>query len=110
MIGAGVAVGAGTGLVGYLAGSFLEPIQFEVFGLAQTTSLVFDLGVYLAVVGMVLTAINMLGGVQDPGSPDAPLEREPEDHEPDPLDTAPVSGGTTAATASTVSGTEGIDR
>lgn len=110
LIGAGVAVGAGTGLVGYLAGSFLEPIQFEVFGLAQTTSLVFDLGVYLAVVGMVLTAINMLGGVQDPGSPDAPLEREPEDHEPDPLDTAPVSGGTTAATASTVSGTEGIDR
>lgn len=107
LIGAGIAVGAATGLVGYLAGSFLEPIQFEVFGLKQTTSLVFDLGVYLAVVGMVLTAVNMLGGVQDPGSPDAPLEREPEDHEPDPLDTPPDPDG---ATATAVSGAEGMDR
>ena len=66
-----------------------------------------SLGVYLAVVGMVLTAVNMLGGVQDPGSPDAPLEREPEDHEPDPLDTPPDPDG---ATATAVSGAEGMDR
>ena len=76
LIGAGVAVGAGVGFVGFLEGSFLAPIQFEFFGTHQSTSLIFDLGVYLAVVGMVLTAINMLGGVQSPDSPDAPLERD----------------------------------
>lgn len=77
LIGAGVAVGAGTGLVGYLDGSFLAAISFEVFGMSQSSSLIFDLGVYLAVVGMVLTALNMLGGTQDNDSADAPLEQPP---------------------------------
>ena len=86
LIGGGVAVGSATGLVGYLDGSFLAPISFEVFGSHQTTSLVFDLGVYLAVVGMVLTAINMLGGVQEPGSPDAPMESDSPPPQMDPED------------------------
>lgn len=61
LIGSGVALGAGTGFLGYLEGSYLTPIHFEVFGLHLTTALVFDVGVYLAVIGVVLTALNLLG-------------------------------------------------
>ncbi len=66
LIGAGVAVGTATGLVGFLDGSFLRPLHGEVLGTSLTTALVFDVGVYLAVVGVVLASFNLLGRQQPP--------------------------------------------
>ncbi|WP_051297569.1 DUF4040 family protein [Brevibacterium album] len=61
LIGAGVAVGVGTGFLGYLEGSFLTPLHIELLGLSLSTALVFDIGVYLGVIGIVLAALNLLG-------------------------------------------------
>ncbi|CAN3127532.1 Multiple resistance and pH homeostasis protein A [Mycobacterium sp. smrl_JER01] len=61
LIGAGIVVGTGTGFLGYFAGSFLKPLHADVFGIHLTTALVFDVGVYLAVIGIVLAAFNLLG-------------------------------------------------
>ncbi|WP_223286182.1 hydrogen gas-evolving membrane-bound hydrogenase subunit E, partial [Kocuria atrinae] len=80
LIGLGVAVGVGTGFLGYLDGSFLRPLHPEIFGFQATTALVFDVGVYLAVIGVILASFNLLGrppkrggqplvGGSDPGAP-----------------------------------------
>lgn len=61
IIGAGVIIGTGTGFLGFIEGSFLTPLHFYVFDIHLTTALVFDVGVYLAVVGVVLAAFNLLG-------------------------------------------------
>ncbi|MEV8272153.1 DUF4040 family protein [Microbacterium sp. NPDC077184] len=77
LIGSGIVVGAGTGLLGYFGGSFLRPLSIEILGTKLTTALVFDVGVYLAVVGVVLTALNLLGRQHH-------TEREEGGSEPDP--------------------------
>ncbi|GIG41572.1 hydrogen gas-evolving membrane-bound hydrogenase subunit E [Cellulomonas phragmiteti] len=59
--GAGVVVAVGTGLLGLLDGSFLRPLHVDVLGLHLTSALLFDVGVYLAVLGVVLAAIHRLG-------------------------------------------------
>lgn len=65
LIGGGVVVSVLTGLVGLVgAGSFLEPIPGDLFGIKLTTSLLFDVGVYLAVLGLVMAAFNLLGAGQ----------------------------------------------
>ena len=66
IIGAGVVVSVLTGLLGYLDGSFLRPLHDYVplplvGDYHLTTALLFDVGVYLTVVGVVLTALNQLG-------------------------------------------------
>lgn len=61
LIGAGIVVGAGAGFVGYLDGSFLAPMSTYILGYKLTSSLVFDVGVYLAVIGVILAAYNLLG-------------------------------------------------
>lgn len=61
LIGLGIFVGAVTGLVGYFQGSFLTSIDFEIFGMHQSSAIFFDLGVYLSVMGVILGALNMLG-------------------------------------------------
>ncbi|WP_431813058.1 DUF4040 family protein [Kocuria sp. cx-455] len=61
LIGLGVAVGVGTGFLGYLDGSFLRPLHPEIFEYQTTTALVFDVGVYLAVIGVILASFNLLG-------------------------------------------------
>ncbi|MFI7580823.1 DUF4040 family protein [Kocuria kalidii] len=61
LIGAGVVVAVGVGLLGLLEGSFLRPVHFYVFDFHMTTALIFDVGVYLAVVGVILAAISRLG-------------------------------------------------
>lgn len=77
LIGAGIVVGTGTGLLGYFDGSFLRPLSIDILGTKLTTALVFDVGVYLAVVGVVLTALNLLGRQHH-------TEREEGGSEPDP--------------------------
>lgn len=61
LIGAGVLVGAGVGFIGLFEGSYLAPIQWDIFGYTLYSSLIFDLGVYFAVLGVIIGALNMLG-------------------------------------------------
>ncbi|WP_430593185.1 DUF4040 family protein [Humidisolicoccus flavus] len=61
LIGLGVAVATATGLLGYIEGSFLRPLHGEILGMSLTSALLFDIGVYLAVIGIVLAALNVLG-------------------------------------------------
>lgn len=72
LIGGGVSIAGLTGLLGYLSGSFLTPLHGDVFGVHLTTALIFDVGVYLAVIGVVLASLNLIGGRIEP-----PPEREP---------------------------------
>lgn len=65
LIGGGVIIAVLTGLIGLVAaGSFLEPIAGYVLGIKLTTSLLFDVGVYFAVLGLVMAAFNLLGAGQ----------------------------------------------
>lgn len=62
LIGGGVLVAVLDGVLGLVAGgSFLKPLHGEWLGQHWTTSMVFDLGVYMAVIGMILASFNLLG-------------------------------------------------
>lgn len=61
LIGAGVVIGTATGFLGYRDGSFLRPLHADLLGAHLTTALLFDVGVYLAVIGVVLASLNLLG-------------------------------------------------
>ncbi len=61
LIGTGVMLGSLVGFIGFLEGSYLAPLQWEVFGYTIYSSLIFDFGVYFAVLGVILGALNMLG-------------------------------------------------
>ena len=68
-IAGGMATALLTGLVGLLLkGSFLAPIHGEFLGQHLTTSLLFDLGVYFAVIGLIVVCVNELGGRDRPGA------------------------------------------
>lgn len=64
LLSSGLVVAVIGGLFGLLEGSFLRPIQgsLEVGGFTQalTTSLIFDLGVFFAVLGLVAAALDRL--------------------------------------------------
>lgn len=77
--GSGVAVAVATGVLGMADGSFLRPLHADLVGLHLTSALVFDVGVYLAVVGMVLTALNLLGETQRPAAAIPMHVRTPEE-------------------------------
>lgn len=76
LIGSGIFVGAATGILGYIGGSYLLPLTPYIFGVKVTTSLIFDLGVYLAVIGLVVAAFNLLGREDDSDDEDAAVEKE----------------------------------
>src|SRR5699024_6991414 len=62
LIGSGVGTAVVTGIIGLIfAGSFLKPMHTEFAGQHWTTSMLFDLGVYLAVLGLMLLSFNILG-------------------------------------------------
>ncbi|MBD8507210.1 DUF4040 family protein [Hoyosella sp. G463] len=70
-ISSGIALATLTGVLGFLDGSFLKPLHFDIplpgDGYYHfTTALVFDVGVYLAVVGVILVALNKLGVEEEP--------------------------------------------
>ena len=54
-------MGAATGIVGYLGGSLLAPLHVDILGYKLTSALIFDVGVYLAVLGVILASFNLLG-------------------------------------------------
>lgn len=62
LIGGGVIVAVLTGLVGLVAAdSFLQPIHGYLASLHLSTSMLFDVGVYTAVLGLIMVAFNLLG-------------------------------------------------
>ncbi len=61
LIGAGIFIAAATAIAGYAQGSLLTSIDFVIFGQHQSSALLFDLGVYLAVVGVIVLSLNLLG-------------------------------------------------
>ncbi|WP_226344233.1 DUF4040 family protein [Agilicoccus flavus] len=62
LVGGGVITAVLTGLAGLVgATSFLEPLHGHIGAWHFSSSLVFDLGVYLAVLGLVMIAFNLLG-------------------------------------------------
>ena len=69
LIGGGITVAVVTGLLGLLGSaggtSFLEPLHTDVAGVHLVTSMLFDVGVYLAVIGLVMLAFNLLGTSSD---------------------------------------------
>lgn len=67
LTGIGILFAVGAGFIGLLNGSFLYAFHGHWAGQHWTTSLIFDIGVYLAVLGMLSMAINALGGYLRPG-------------------------------------------
>jgi multicomponent Na+:H+ antiporter subunit A len=70
LLSAGIVVGVASGVGGYAVGSFLKPIRWDIplpWGgdYAFTSALIFDVGVYLAVLAIIIAVINELGGVRE---------------------------------------------
>ncbi|MDU0478573.1 DUF4040 family protein [Staphylococcus chromogenes] len=75
LTGLGMLLALFAGFLGLLKGSFLFAIHGHLFGEHVTTSMIFDAGVYLAVLGMVSLGINALGGRERPGAAEVPYAR-----------------------------------
>lgn len=75
--GAGIVIAVGTGLLGFMDGAFLRPLHLDILGYKLTTALVFDLGVYLAVLGVILAAVDRLGLTPPPRDPAPASSRRP---------------------------------
>ena len=70
-------VAVATGLVNMVfTGTYMEPQHGYILGVHLSSSLVFDLGVYLAVIGLLLLTFNVLGT-----SLPSDQERQDEQHE-----------------------------
>ncbi|GAB78724.1 multicomponent Na+:H+ antiporter subunit A [Austwickia chelonae] len=62
LIGGGILVAVTTGVWGLVAeGSFLDPLSGHLGTAHLTSSMLFDVGVYAAVLGLVMVAFNLLG-------------------------------------------------
>lgn len=62
LIGGGVLFATLVGVWGLVAkGSFLYPLHAEVGGVHLSSSVLFDAGIYAAVLGLILAAFNLLG-------------------------------------------------
>ena len=68
LIGGGVLTALASGLLGYADSSFLQPLYGTVAGTKLSTSLIFDVGVYAAVLGLVMVAFDRLGATPPDGS------------------------------------------
>ncbi|WP_175935759.1 DUF4040 family protein [Corynebacterium sp. Marseille-P4321] len=107
LTGWGIIIAIASGFLGFVEGGFLYAIHGEIAGEHLSTSLIFDFGIYLAVLGMVTAAINSLGGYLRPGMevsdlvytrgeaanplPDVPAPEPPDDPvdaHPDPINPA----------------------
>lgn len=62
LIGGGIAFAIFSGIIGLTeADSFLEPLHGKLFGQSVSTAMLFDLGVFSAVVGLITVTFNLLG-------------------------------------------------
>ncbi len=78
LLASGVAIAVASGLLGLLDGSFLRPLRSALeigpFYQSLTTSLIFDVGVYLAVLGLVVAAIDRFSHGATAGSAADPTD------------------------------------
>jgi len=79
LIGGGLLTALVSGLIGYVDSSFLQPLYGAVAGTKLSTSLLFDVGVYAAVVGLVMVAFDRLGAEPPDAAPDEPAAAPPAD-------------------------------
>ncbi|MBC7292153.1 MAG: DUF4040 domain-containing protein [Actinotalea sp.] len=124
LLAGGVIIAVAAGIIGMLDGSFLRPIrgslEIGTFYQSLTTSLIFDVGVYLAVLGMIVAAIDRFSHGQPEPAAASPLSRG---HEPptagrssgagaDGADDAATAGATrtTPSTPTPTTETEGATR
>lgn len=68
LISLGILIALATGFIGYLHGSYLAPLHGYILGEHFSTSMIFDVGVYLAVIGLIVLGLNKLGLDVPPGS------------------------------------------
>ncbi|WP_022870856.1 DUF4040 family protein [Yaniella halotolerans] len=84
LIGTGVVLGAAVGFIGLFEGSYFAPLTWDIFGYTLYSSLIFDFGVYFAVLGVILGALNMMGTkrgldvVMEQPSISSPSTKQPE--------------------------------
>jgi multicomponent Na+:H+ antiporter subunit A len=69
LIAGGVLTALFTGFLGYLDGQFLAPLYGYVLDVKVASSMLFDVGVYAAVLGLVMVAFNVLGSSGDDARP-----------------------------------------
>lgn len=106
LTGIGIIVAISSGFLGLLEGGFLFAIRGEILGEHMTTSLIFDGGIYLAVLGMLTMAINALGGYLRPGFdssrrlPDAASADEADEDHPSSINPADSPMAVTAPSRS----------
>ena len=97
LIGSGIAVGTLTGFAGYLTGKgFLGAAGVKVLGYGLSTTLAFDMGVYLAVVGLIVAAFSLLGPERPDEDAVLASGRDPGVAPEDPAAEAPAPTPTTA--------------
>lgn len=102
--GLGMLVAAGAGLLGLVNGSFLSALHADILGYHFTTALIFDLGVYFGVLGVILAAINRLGvSTPDDGTGRRPRPGDEPPHEQEDEEREPVTVGTRARARGPVS-------
>ncbi|MDO5737061.1 MAG: DUF4040 family protein [Propionibacteriaceae bacterium] len=91
LISGGIVAAITTGLANLVVkGSFLQPSHFYVAGVDFSTSLLFDAGVYSAVLGLIILSFNLLGSTQESTRGEGTRERVDESAEGElagPLDT-----------------------
>lgn len=94
LIGGGIAFAFLVALAGLVVhGSLLEPIYVSVLGVKLASSLLFDVGVYAAVLGLVMLTFNILGtsetAYEEPGGEETRerVDQSVEGDLPGPLDT-----------------------
>ncbi len=91
LISGGILAAIITGLANLVfEGSFLQPSQVSIGGVKLTSSLLFDAGVYSAVLGLIIISFNLLGSTQESNRGEGTRERVDESAEgelPGPLNT-----------------------
>ena len=96
LIGGGLMLAGLTGVGGYALGQFLEPAHWYILGQHITSALLFDLGVFAGVLGLVMTTFNTLGSGGSPaGAVPSSDETVPDGPTADGPDHGPSTGGTT---------------
>lgn len=106
LLSAGVIVAVLSGVWGYAVGSFLKPVRFDIplpwggeYGF--TSAMVFDLGVYLAVLAIIIAVINELGGVREStGQPTSQAGPVAVAGRATPLSAGALDGGSRSGTSS----------
>ncbi len=66
LIGGGILFANAVGIAGLIgAGTFLGPMHVSLLGVSVASSLLFDVGIFAAVLGLILIAFNILGTSED---------------------------------------------